>query len=135
MTTRNLARSGLPERSVLIAFLLFIVVGGGASVAIRVTYAEMAPFWAAASRFALGALALWAVVFFKRIPLPKGRALTGTAPLHLIEESESWTVLPQAWRRNQTESGGFMASELGFEPGAACGRFRRGSCAQQKAIL
>jgi drug/metabolite transporter (DMT)-like permease len=77
MTTQNPTGAGLPERSVLVAFLLFIVVGGGASVAIRVTYAEMAPFWAAASRFALGALALWAIAFFKRIPLPKGRALVG----------------------------------------------------------
>jgi hypothetical protein len=58
MTTQNSTRSGLPERSVLVAFLLFIVVGGGASVAIRATYAEMAPFWAAASRFVLGALAM-----------------------------------------------------------------------------
>jgi drug/metabolite transporter (DMT)-like permease len=77
MTTQNPSRSGLPERSVLVAFLLFIVVGGGASVAIRVTYAEMAPFWAAASRFVLGALALWAIAFFRRIPLPRGRALAG----------------------------------------------------------
>jgi drug/metabolite transporter (DMT)-like permease len=77
MTTQNSTRSGLPERSILVAFLLFIVVGGGASVAIRVTYAEMAPFWAAASRFVLGALALWTIAFLRRIPLPKGRALVG----------------------------------------------------------
>jgi len=77
MTTQNTTRSGLPERSVLVAFLLFIVAGGGASVAIRATYAEMAPFWATASRFVLGALALWTIAFFRRIPLPKGRALVG----------------------------------------------------------
>ena len=68
---------GLPERTVLIAFGLFILVGGGASVAIRITYAEMGPFWAAASRFLLGALALWIIAFIKRIPVPKGRALVG----------------------------------------------------------
>jgi hypothetical protein len=61
----------LPEHPVLVAFLLFIIAGGGASVAIRVTYAEMALFWAAASRFALGAIGLWTIAFFKRIPLPK----------------------------------------------------------------
>jgi len=77
MTTQNATRSGLPERSVLVAFLLFILVGGGASVAIRMTYAEMAPFWSAASRFLLGAPALSAIAFIKRIPLPKGRALVG----------------------------------------------------------
>jgi drug/metabolite transporter (DMT)-like permease len=77
MTTPNQARSDSPDRSVLIAFVLFIIVGGGASVAIRITYAELAPFWAAASRFILAALVFWAIAFFKRIPLPKGRALLG----------------------------------------------------------
>ena len=77
MTAQTATRSGLPERRVLVAFLLFILVGGGASVAIRITYADMAPFWAAASRFLLGALALWVIAFFRRIPLPKGRALVG----------------------------------------------------------
>jgi len=59
------------------AFSLFIVVGGGASVAIRITYAELAPFWAATSRFILAALALWVLAAVQRIPLPKGRALVG----------------------------------------------------------
>ncbi len=74
---QNHSRTALPERSVLIAFFLFILVGGGASVAIRITYAELAPFWAAASRFTLAALILWGIVFYKRIPIPKGRALVG----------------------------------------------------------
>ena len=77
MITQAHARSALPERTVLIAFFLFIIVGGGGSVAIRMTYAELDPFWAGASRFILAALVLWAMVFLKRIPLPKGRALLG----------------------------------------------------------
>jgi drug/metabolite transporter (DMT)-like permease len=77
MTTQDQARSDSPDRSVPIAFVLFILVGGGASVAIRITYAELAPFWAAASRFILAALVFWALAFFKRIPFPKGRALVG----------------------------------------------------------
>jgi drug/metabolite transporter (DMT)-like permease len=72
------ARSvGLPDRKVLLAFGAFIVVGGGASVAIRITYAEMAPFWAATSRFALAALVFWVLVAFRRLPVPRGRALLG----------------------------------------------------------
>lgn len=67
----------MPDRSVLIAFLLFILVSGGASVAIRITYQELAPFWAGASRFFLGALILWGLVLYKRLPLPRGRALAG----------------------------------------------------------
>jgi drug/metabolite transporter (DMT)-like permease len=77
MTTQTRASSALPERSILIAFLLFIVVVGGSAVSIRITYQELAPFWAATSRFALAALAFWALVFFRGIPLPKGRALLG----------------------------------------------------------
>jgi drug/metabolite transporter (DMT)-like permease len=77
MTAQNPASSALPERPVLIAFLLFVVVGGGASVAIRMTYAELAPFWAGTSRFALAALVFWGLVLFRKLPVPKGRALLG----------------------------------------------------------
>ena len=83
MTAQNSARTALParttlpERNVLIAFGFFILIGGGASVAIRITYAELAPFWAGAARFLLAALIMWVVAIFKRVPLPKGRALLG----------------------------------------------------------
>jgi drug/metabolite transporter (DMT)-like permease len=77
MTAQSSTSSTFPQRPVLIAFLLFIVVGGGGPVAMRITYAELDPFWVATSRFALAALAFWALVFFKKIPLPKGRALLG----------------------------------------------------------
>jgi drug/metabolite transporter (DMT)-like permease len=74
---QNDERPALPDRTTLIAFLTFILVGGGASVAIRMTYAELPPFWAGAARFITAALVLWALVAFKRLPLPKGRALLG----------------------------------------------------------
>jgi drug/metabolite transporter (DMT)-like permease len=77
MTAISPARSALPERSILIAFLLFILVGGGASVAIRVTYAELAPFWAATSRFFIAALVFWVLAYIKRLKVPTGRALLG----------------------------------------------------------
>lgn len=65
-------------RSVLAAFLLFVLVSGGAAVAIRFTYAEMAPLWSATARFLLGAIGFWTIVAFKRIPMPRGRALMGS---------------------------------------------------------
>jgi drug/metabolite transporter (DMT)-like permease len=77
MAVQNVAVARLPERPVLLAFLLFIVVGGGASVAIRITYAELAPFWAAASRFAIAAVVFWLLAYFQKLPLPQGRALFG----------------------------------------------------------
>ncbi len=77
MTAQSPAIQTLPARPVLIAFLFFVLVGGGASVAIRITYAELAPFWAAASRFLLAAVAFWALAYFRKIPVPRGRALLG----------------------------------------------------------
>jgi len=77
MTAQPPPSPALPQRSILIALFFFVVIGGGASVAIRMTYAELAPFWAATSRFILAALVFWALVFFQKIPLPKGRALLG----------------------------------------------------------
>lgn len=77
MTTQNLSMSSLPERNVLVAFMIFIIVGGGASVAIRITYGELAPFWSATARFILGALVFWGIIFVRKLPIPKGRALLG----------------------------------------------------------
>ena len=67
----------LPERNVLVAFLFFVLVVGGASVAIRITYGELAPFWADAARFFLGAIVFWGSIAFRKHPLPKGRVLLG----------------------------------------------------------
>lgn len=77
MTVRSQGVSGLPERRVLFAFLVFVLLGGGAAVAIRMTYAEMAPFFVGAARFGLGAVVFWVLVLYKGLPLPRGRALLG----------------------------------------------------------
>ena len=79
MTALSTNQSSLPARPVLIAFLLFVITGGGASVAIRITYGELDTFWAATSRFALAAIAFWGLVLYRKIPFPKGRALLGAA--------------------------------------------------------
>ncbi len=84
MAAQSPASSGLPERPVLIAFLLFVLVGGGASIAIRVTYGELAPFWSATARFGLAALAFWILVLIKKTPLPKGRALVGALTFGIL---------------------------------------------------
>jgi drug/metabolite transporter (DMT)-like permease len=76
-TAAPLSATALPGRKVLLAFFIFILVGGGASVAIRITYQELAPFWSASARFGLAALIFWVLVYIKQIPLPKGRSLLG----------------------------------------------------------
>jgi len=77
MTMHTSAVPALPERNVLVSFLLFILVAGGASVAIRITYGELAPFWSATARFLIGALVFWILVAVRKLALPKGRALLG----------------------------------------------------------
>lgn len=77
MTAQSSSMATLPDRPVLLAFALFILVGGGASVAIRITYGELAPFWAATLRFVLAAVVFWVLVYFRKLPLPRGRALLG----------------------------------------------------------
>ncbi|MDX1378786.1 MAG: EamA family transporter [Anaerolineales bacterium] len=77
--TDSTASPSLPDRTTLIAFIVFIIVSGGASVAIRFTYAELPPFWGGVMRFVFGAVFFWAVVLFRKLELPKGRALVGAA--------------------------------------------------------
>ncbi len=69
--------TSLPDRITLTAFVLMILAGGGASVAIRFTYAELPPFWSGTARFIIGALGFWGLMLLRKIEIPKGRALLG----------------------------------------------------------
>jgi drug/metabolite transporter (DMT)-like permease len=66
-----------PGKKVLLVFALFVLLGGGASVAIRITYAELSPFWSNGMRFLLAGAIFWVIVLFKRMRVPRGRALVG----------------------------------------------------------
>jgi drug/metabolite transporter (DMT)-like permease len=68
-----------PDRITLIAFAGFVILAGGAAIAIRFTYAELAPYWSGVLRFALVALVFWLLVLVRKVPLPRGRALGGAA--------------------------------------------------------
>lgn len=95
MTTPNAVMGVLPERNVLAAFFIFIVVAGGASVAVRITYGEMAPFWAAAARFILAALIFWGIIAVRKLPLPKGKALFGAIIFGVLTVGFSFLLV--AW--------------------------------------
>jgi drug/metabolite transporter (DMT)-like permease len=95
MTALPARDSALPERPILIAFLLFVVTLGGASVAIRISYGEMAPFMVATSRFTLGALVFWGLVFYRKIPIPKGRALAGAVIFGILTVGLAFMLI--AW--------------------------------------
>jgi drug/metabolite transporter (DMT)-like permease len=69
--------TSLPDRLTLTAFILMVLAGGGASVAIRFTYAELPPFWSGTARFMIGALGFWGLMVLRKIEMPKGKALIG----------------------------------------------------------
>ena len=103
MTNLNYKVTNKPDKKVLAAFFFFILIGGGAAVAIRISYKEMAPFWLATSRFALGALVFWAVVLFRRIKLPGGRALIGALVYGVLIIGLSYIL--KAWGLVATQAG------------------------------
>jgi drug/metabolite transporter (DMT)-like permease len=69
----------LGERVALVAFVAEAILAGGNGVGIRISLRELhtSPLWAAFLRFALAAVLLLAVMAVLRLPLPRGRALTG----------------------------------------------------------
>lgn len=95
MSAQTVSIQAVPGRPVLIAFGLFVLVSGGASVAIRITYAELSPFWAAASRFGLAAVIFWALAAYRRLPLPKGRAFAGAVIFGLLTVGLAFILI--AW--------------------------------------
>jgi drug/metabolite transporter (DMT)-like permease len=69
-----------PDRATLLAFVTFMALAGGNVIAVRFDSCEgceLAPFWAAASRFLLSALILAATALALRAGFPGGRALFG----------------------------------------------------------
>ncbi|MGB7876269.1 MAG: EamA family transporter [Anaerolineales bacterium] len=77
MATRAPSSSALPDRNILAFFAAFVILIGGGPVAVRIGYAELAPFWLALTRFGLGAAIFWVLALFKGLRVPKGRALIG----------------------------------------------------------
>ena len=79
-----------PDRATLLAFTGVVLFGGANAIAVKLTVAELAPFWGAAMRFlAAGALLLLVVVLTRRA-LPRGRSLGGAALYGLVGFAASY---------------------------------------------
>ena len=68
-----------PDRSTLIAFVSFVLIGGGGALSVRFIYGELEPFWSGVLRFGLAALIFWLLMAIRKVSLPRGRALIGAA--------------------------------------------------------
>lgn len=66
-----------PDRTTLMAFGLFILLAGGAPIAVRFTYEDLAPYWSATLRFSIAAIIFWLLMLYKGVRLPRGRSLLG----------------------------------------------------------
>lgn len=77
MKIRSTHLSTMPDRNILLSLAWFILLVGGAPVAIRITYSELSPFWLGFLRYGLGAVAFWVLVLYKHLKIPKGRSLIG----------------------------------------------------------
>jgi drug/metabolite transporter (DMT)-like permease len=93
----------VPARSTLVAFLGIVVLGGFNGVAIRFSNHELAPFWGATLRFALAAAILFGIVAIRRLPLPRGAALTGSLLYGLLGFAASYAFI--YWGLVETPAG------------------------------
>jgi len=66
------------DRLPFTAFIFSILLGGFNSIGVHFTVMELPPFWGATLRFAPAALLLFIVVLLLKLPLPKGRGLSGS---------------------------------------------------------
>jgi drug/metabolite transporter (DMT)-like permease len=73
-----------PDALTLVAFAATATFAGANAVAIRIGFAELAPFWGAGVRFLAAAVLLLVAAAAMRLPLPKGRALVGATLYGLL---------------------------------------------------
>lgn len=80
------------SRLTLAAFGSIVLIGGVNFVAVRFSNRELPPFWGAGLRFTAAAALLFAVVILQRLPLPRGRALFGTAAYGVLAFGASYAL-------------------------------------------
>lgn len=100
MAKQTTLSSALPDRNILAFFAGFIILIGGGPVAVRIGYAELAPFWMALARFGLGAAAFWGLAIYKGLRVPKGRALVGAVLYGVLGVGVSFVLM--AWGMVET---------------------------------
>jgi drug/metabolite transporter (DMT)-like permease len=75
------------------AFVTQAVLAGGNAVGIRFSNRELDPLWGAGLRFALAALVLLVVMAALRLPIPRGRSMTGSVWYGLFNFAASFALI------------------------------------------
>ncbi len=82
-----------PDRATLLAFAGAVVIGGSNFVAVKFSNDELAPLFGAAIRFAAAALLFFLILYVRRLPMPRGRALVGAALYGLLGFGVAYALL------------------------------------------
>ena len=95
-----------PERLTLLAFIVSTILAGNNAIAVRFSNVELPPFFGAAVRFAAASLILFVIVLAIRLPLPKGRSLTGALVFGALQFGISYALI--YWSLLQVPAGLFQ---------------------------
>jgi drug/metabolite transporter (DMT)-like permease len=82
-----------PDRVTLAAFGATVLIGGSNFVAVKFSNAELAPLYGAAVRFTMAAMLFWLIARALSLPLPRGRALSGSAIYGLLAFGMTYGLL------------------------------------------
>jgi drug/metabolite transporter (DMT)-like permease len=85
-----------PNRSVLIAFVLTVLLAGNNAIAVRFSNVEIPPLFGAAFRFAVAGLLLFGMVVILHLPLPRGRSLLGAFIFGMIGTGINYALMYNA---------------------------------------
>jgi drug/metabolite transporter (DMT)-like permease len=85
-----------PDRSVLIAFLLAVVLAGNNAIAVKFSNAELPPFFGAAIRFFIAALILFGLMLVMHLKLPRGRDLQGAMIYGILGTGVNYALIYRA---------------------------------------
>lgn len=83
-------------------FIIFVVLIGGAPIALKIIFSELGPFYLGFIRYGIGTIFFWLLVLIKGLEVPKGRALVGAILYGILGFGFSFLFL--AWGLVETSA-------------------------------
>ncbi|MGH2428552.1 MAG: DMT family transporter [Candidatus Limnocylindria bacterium] len=91
------------DRISLATFAAIALIGGGNAVGVAIAVDELDPVWAAGLRFLTAGAVFALILLVMRIPIPRGKALIGSAIYGLLGFSAAFALL--SWGLQETPAG------------------------------